>query len=74
MTHFPIDEVVIGKHPPITLMMRGVYNTRPPQPKYSSTWDVGQVLRYIGSMRPNQNHTLKAAYPQLSYLVCYGQW
>ena len=59
MTHFPIDGVVIGKHPLITRLMGGVYNRRPPQPKYSSTWDVGQVLRYIGSGGPNQNLTLK---------------
>ena len=59
MTHLPIDGVVIGKHPLITLLMRGVYNTRPPQPKYSSAWDVGHVLGYIGSGGPNQNLTLK---------------
>ena len=55
MTHLPIDGVVIGKHPLITHLMRGVYNTRPPQPKYSSTWDVGHVLGYIGSGGPNQS-------------------
>ena len=27
--------------------MKGVYNLRPPKPRYTSTWDVGEVLTVL---------------------------
>ena len=32
MTHNPIDGVVVGKHPLVTRLMKGIFNRRPPQP------------------------------------------
>ena len=49
MTHGPIDGVVVGKHPLVCRLLKGVYNQRPPQPRYSFTWDVCVVLDYIRS-------------------------
>jgi len=37
----------IGKHPLVTRLMRGIFNTRPPAAKYTSMWDVNVVLRYL---------------------------
>ena len=33
--------------------MRGVYNLRPPKPKYVATWDVGILLRHLQKMPLN---------------------
>ena len=49
MTHGAIDGVVIGKHPLVSRLIKGIYNQRPPQPRYSSTWDVKVVLDHIKS-------------------------
>ena len=49
MTHTPIDGVVVGKHPLVGRLMKGIYNQRPPQPRYSSTWDVQVVLSQLRS-------------------------
>ena len=38
--HKPIDGVSIGKHPQVSKLMSGVYNLRPPQPKYGFTFHV----------------------------------
>ena len=35
MTHGAIDGVVVGKHPLVSRLMKGIYNQRPPQPRYS---------------------------------------
>ena len=48
--------------------MKGVYNLRPPQPKYSKTWDVEIVLRYLRSMELNDKLTLKALSQKLALL------
>ena len=59
MTHSPQNGVVVGKHPLVVRLMRGVYNARPPQPTYSTTWDVGQVLHHISSLGRNRDLSLK---------------
>ena len=59
MTHWAIDCVVVGKHPLVCRFMKGVYNQRPPQPRYSSTWDVGVVLDHIRSWGPTADLTQK---------------
>ena len=59
MTHPPIDGTVIGKHPLVSRLMRGIFNSRPPQPRYSGAWDVGRVLEYIRSLGDNKVLKLK---------------
>ena len=49
VTHTPIDGVIVGKHPLVSRLMKGIYNQRPPQPRYTSTWDVQIVLQRIRS-------------------------
>ncbi len=47
MTHKQVEGTPIGQHPLVTRLLKGVYNKRPPMPKYSSTWDVDVVTRHI---------------------------
>ena len=39
-----IDGQSIGKHPVVCLLVKGVYERRPPGPRYASFWDVNAVL------------------------------
>ena len=39
-----IDGIEVGKHPLVSRMLKGVFNERPPRPKYESVWKVNQVL------------------------------
>ena len=34
MTHAAIDGVVVGKHPLVSRLMKGIYNQRPPKARY----------------------------------------
>ena len=42
--HTPVDGFKVGSHPQVSRLMSGVFNLRPPQPKYGFTWDVESVL------------------------------
>jgi integrase len=48
--HPEIDGVKVGKHPMISQLLRGVFNRKPPKPRYLETWDVNIVLEYIKTM------------------------
>lgn len=58
MIHPPIDGTVIGKHPLLSRLMRGIFNSRPPQLRYSCVWDVGRGLEYF-SLGDNRVLNLK---------------
>ena len=59
MTHKPIEGVPIGQYPLVKRLFKGVYNSRPPQPSYTDTWEVFSVLGYLSSMGENNDLSLK---------------
>ena len=69
MTHNPINGVVIGKHPLVSRLLKGVYNMRPPKPRYSFTWDVKIVLDYLRSWGPTASLSLKKLTQKLVMLL-----
>ncbi|CAB3991639.1 Integrase recombinase xerD [Paramuricea clavata] len=54
-----IDSWKVDFHPSVFQLLRGIFNLPPPQPKYSHTWKVSQVLGYVKSLGPNENLSLK---------------
>jgi len=48
--HEPIDGVTVGKHPQVSALLTGIYNSRFPQPKYNFIWDVEKVVTYLQSL------------------------
>ena len=57
--HERIDGYTVGQHPLITRLMKGVFNDRPPLPRYTCTWNVQTVLSYISSWGSNDSLSLK---------------
>ena len=45
--HDKIDGYDVGQHPLISRLLKGIFHQRPPQPRYTHTWDVGVVTAYI---------------------------
>ena len=45
----PIEGFKVGQHPLVARLMNGVFNARPPRPKYADTWDVSRVLALLKS-------------------------
>lgn len=59
VTHVVVDGIPVGSHPLIKRFMKGVFELRPPQPKYRETWNVSVVLEYLKSQYPLDGLTLK---------------
>jgi hypothetical protein len=66
MTHKQVDSSPIGQHPLVNRLLKGVYNQRPPQPRYSATWDVDVVTKHLGS---NESLSLKHISQKLVVLM-----
>ena len=47
-----MDGAAVGSHPTVSRLLKGVYNLRPPQPRYAFTWDVQIVLDMLRSWPP----------------------
>ena len=47
MTQDLVDGLRVGQHPITIRFIRGIFNSRPPAPTYTTTWDVDRVLIYI---------------------------
>ena len=45
--HVHIDGNSVEKHPNVCALLTGIFNQRPPQPRYVFIWDVVIVLQYI---------------------------
>jgi hypothetical protein len=64
-----VDSFTAGTHPVVIRFMRGVYNTRPPGPKYSYTWDIDKVLVYLRKLSPVKHLSLKDLTLKLTMLM-----
>ncbi|VDI55641.1 Hypothetical predicted protein [Mytilus galloprovincialis] len=42
-----IDSIPVGRHAMVIRYMKGIFNLRPPRPRYESTWDVSKVLQFF---------------------------
>ena len=59
----------VGKHPIITKIMAGVFNERPPTPKYNHTWDVNTVLHHFKAQEANDKLSIKELTHKLTMLL-----
>lgn len=57
--HPEINGIKVGQSNLIKQVMSGVFNSRPPMPRYNHTWDVDIVLKYLISLGPCENLGLK---------------
>ena len=69
MTHAGVDGVVVGKHPLVSRLMKGIYNQRPPKARYPFTWDVKEVLDHIRSWGPTSGLPLNKLTLKLAMLL-----
>jgi len=55
----PIDGMSIGKHPLVIRLIKAVWRSRPPKPRYNSVWDASVVLECFKNWPCNENLDLK---------------
>ena len=68
-----VDGCRAGNHPLVNRFMRGVFNLRPPTPRYAMTWDVTVVLQRIRGMEPLHYLSLKDLSLKLVMLMALTQ-
>ena len=69
MTHAHIEGVPMGQHPLVSRIFKGMYNSRLPQPRYTRTWDVDIMTRYLSSLGDNTSLSLKQLGHKLAILM-----
>ena len=52
------EGLVIGKFLSVKRFLKGVFELRPPMPRYSFIWDVNIVLDYLKNLHPNEDMPL----------------
>ena len=60
MTHMEVDGVRVGQHPLVSRLLKGVFNSRPPAPRYAGTWDVSTVLGFLEGYPDNEELSFQA--------------
>ena len=58
-TVITVDGMSIGNHPLVVRFLKGVFNLRPPVPRYKEVWDVSTVLRFLKTLSPVSSLSLK---------------
>ena len=58
-TNITVDGMSIGNPPLVVRFLKGVFNLRPPVPRYKGVWDVSIVLRFLKTLSPVSSLSLK---------------
>ena len=59
----------MGENATIIRFLNGVYNLRPPKPKYAKIWDVSKVLLFLQKLSPAKLISLKELTLKLVMLI-----
>ena len=57
-THPDIEGSPVGSHPLVSRLLRGMFNSRPPVPRYSCSWDVRTVVEFLTNHKSSTLSTL----------------
>ena len=62
----------IGSHPHVVRFLKGVFNLRPPIPRYKEVWDISVVLRFLKTLSPTSSLSLKNLSLKLVMLLSFS--
>ena len=65
----PIDGYQVGSHPTVCKLLQGMFNQRPPAPKYKSVWSVSTVLDFVSKKLSTESLSLKQLSKKLAVLL-----
>ena len=68
-----VDGCRAGNHPLVNRLLRGIFNLRPPLPRFAETWDVQPVLQHLRTMDPLNSLSLKDLTFKLVMLMALTQ-
>ncbi len=65
-----MEGVKFGEHPLVCRYLKGVFELRPTLPRYTEIWNVDTVLRYLTTLKPASEMTMKELSLRLTMLLC----
>ena len=65
----PKNGISLGSQPLISRFMKGIFKSRPPTPRYQSTWDIQPMLSHLVSLGPATEMDLKSLTHKLVMLI-----
>jgi len=68
-THPHIEGYNVGEHPLVVQLLQGIFNSRPPAPRYTYTWDVSTVMSHLERLGPNEQLSLQQRSRKLAFLL-----
>ena len=63
------EGMTLTDHPLVRRFVAGVFNTRPPMPRYVQVWDIGIVISYLRGLGETPNLSLKLLTLKLNALL-----
>ena len=63
------EGMALTDHPLVRRFVAGVFNTRPPMPRYVQVWDIGVVISYLRGLGETPNLSLKLLTLKLNALL-----
>ena len=54
-----LNGLTVGQKPLVIQLLKGMFNNRPPKPRYSHTWEVSLMTTYLASLGSNRSLSLK---------------
>ena len=67
--HVHMDKNPIGQHPRVYTLMTGIFNNRPPKPRYTFVWDIETVLNYLSKLLDNLNLPIRVLSHKFALLL-----
>ena len=64
-----MEGFLVGQHPLVVSLMKGIQNSRPAIPRYQHCWNINQVLDYIKSLPANMDLSLDLLTGKLATLM-----
>ena len=58
-SHTKLNGLPVGQNPLVIQLLKGMFNNRPPKPRYSHTWEVSLATTYLASLGSNRSLSLK---------------
>jgi hypothetical protein len=59
--HERVDRYLVDQHPLVSRVMKGIFNLRPPQPRYEATGNMSIVLGYLQTLRHSEALPLRSS-------------
>ena len=50
-THPDNDVSPVGSHPLVSCLLKGMFNSQPPTPRYSFSWDIRTVVKFLAGYK-----------------------